>query len=403
MANPNTHWQRTVMIMFLAQLVTAIGFSSIFPFLPLYVLKLGSSTGLNVELLTGLVFSAQAFTMMIASPVWGALADHFSRKLMVERAMFGGSLVLMTMSSVRSAEQLVFLRAVQGLVTGTIGASNALVAATVPRERIGYAMGLLQTAMGIGVAVGPPLGGIIGDIYGYPAVFRVTSILLFVSGLMVWIGVEEKDDKRGHEAFQGIDIIGRWRRVLRGPGVLITYGIRFLNQSSRMVFLPVLPLLVQQILAKDVPLNTFTGLIVGAGSATATLSAAWLGYLGDRTDHRSILIGCCFISFLLYLMQGSVTTGWQLLFLQALAGLFLGGILPAITALLAHLTEGGEEGAVYGLDNAISSGARMIAPVIGVKAAHLFGLRSVFIISAFFYLTAGILGTWNFYGSKPRE
>ena len=92
-------WQRTLYIMFVAQLMTAIGFSSIFPFFPLYVKQLGSSTGLSLELLAGLVFSSQAFTMMIASPIWGALADRYGRKLMVERAMFGGSVILLLMAS----------------------------------------------------------------------------------------------------------------------------------------------------------------------------------------------------------------------------------------------------------------------------------------------------------------
>jgi DHA1 family multidrug resistance protein-like MFS transporter len=42
--------------MFYAQMVTAIGFSSIFPFLPLYVEHLGARTQIRVELLAGLLF-----------------------------------------------------------------------------------------------------------------------------------------------------------------------------------------------------------------------------------------------------------------------------------------------------------------------------------------------------------
>ena len=126
-------WHRTLYIVFFAQLMTAVGFSSIFPFLPLYVESLGTHTSLSLELLAGLVFSAQAFTMMLASPIWGALADRYGRKVMVERAAFGGAVLLLMMAYVRSAEQLVALRAIQGFVTGTLAASNALVAASVPR------------------------------------------------------------------------------------------------------------------------------------------------------------------------------------------------------------------------------------------------------------------------------
>ena len=47
-------WKRTLYIMFFAQMITMIGFSSIFPFLPLYVESLGSVTRLSTELLAGL-------------------------------------------------------------------------------------------------------------------------------------------------------------------------------------------------------------------------------------------------------------------------------------------------------------------------------------------------------------
>ena len=69
-------WNRTLFILAFNQLASAAGFSSIFPFLPLYVEELGSTTGLSIELLSGLVFSGQAFAMMLASPIWGNLADQ---------------------------------------------------------------------------------------------------------------------------------------------------------------------------------------------------------------------------------------------------------------------------------------------------------------------------------------
>src|SRR5512147_666148 len=168
--------------MFLAQLLTAVGFSSIFPFFPSYVHQLGSSFGWNLDMLSGLVFSAQAFTMMIASPVWGAVADRYGRKLMVERAMFGGTLILLAMAFVTSAEQLVLLRAVQGLVTGTVAAANALVASVTPREHSGYGMGLLQVGQGGGVALGPVIGGWVADQFGYAAAFYIPSVLLLLGG-----------------------------------------------------------------------------------------------------------------------------------------------------------------------------------------------------------------------------
>ncbi|MDQ3458406.1 MAG: MFS transporter, partial [Deinococcota bacterium] len=209
-------WQRNLYILIFAQLVTAVGFSSIFPFLPLYVGALGSQSGLSVELLAGLVISAQALTMMIASPIWGSVADRYGRKRMVERAMFGGAIIILLMGFVRSAEELVLLRALQGLVTGTVAATNALVAASAPRERTGYAMGLLQVGTWSGVALGPILGGLLFDAVGPRAAFYGTAVLLFIAGVIVWLGVQETFTPKTREERKGFVL--EWRQVLATPG-----------------------------------------------------------------------------------------------------------------------------------------------------------------------------------------
>ncbi|RPJ58141.1 MAG: MFS transporter, partial [Acidobacteria bacterium] len=184
-------WQRTLGLLVAAQVASAMGFSIIFPFLPLYLTELRSSSGLSLEVMSGLIYSVQAITMTVASPLWGAVADRYGRKPMVVRAGCGGAIVILLMGFVQSAEQLLVLRAVQGLVTGVIASSSALAAAVAPRERMGYAMGLLQLGLWCGVSAGPLLGGILSDLIGFRATFVVTAVILFVAGVCVWIGVEE--------------------------------------------------------------------------------------------------------------------------------------------------------------------------------------------------------------------
>ena len=392
---PSTDWQRTLRIMIFAQLITAVGYSSIFPFLPLYVEDLGSNSNLSIEFLVGLVFSAQAFTMMIASPVWGMLADRYGRKLMVERSLFGGALILLLMAVVRSAEELILLRMIQGLVTGTLAATSALVAGIVPRGRTGYAMGLLQVGLGIGLALGPLIGGVVADAFGYAASFYITSGMLLSAGIMVWIGVNEKFSPtvvgRDHQK----KLLEKWRLLLSGPGVMITYNMRFLSQLGRMMIIPIIPLFIGTIRTYEIGVNTFTGLVIAAGSAATTLSAIYLGRLGDRVGHRQIVIIAIFIAGLLYLPLSLVFEGWQILVLFALVGVAMGGVIPGISALLSSYTEAGEEGSVYGLDNSIQAGARSIAPLLGSAVALWFGLRGTFVATGVILLLASGLAAWR--------
>jgi DHA1 family multidrug resistance protein-like MFS transporter len=386
---PTTNWKRTLYIVFFAQMVAVAGFLVTVPFLPLYVEELGTNTNLSTELLAGLTFSAQAFTMAIASPIWGALADRYGRKLMVQRAMFGGTVILLLMGFVQSAEQLVVLRAVQGLITGTISAANALVAAEAPREHTGYAMGLLQVGIGA-----------IADAVGYAAAFYVTAALLFIAGVLVWWGVEEHFEPPEALKSEARSFVAEWRHVLSSPGIPVAYGLRFLSQLGQMMIFPIAPLFILTLLPDRGRINTFTGLVVGSAALATTISAVYLGRLGDRVGHRRILVTSALLAGLFYLPQSLVTAGWQLLVLQALVGVCMGGIVPTISALLARYSEPGEEGAVYGLEHSITSVARAVAPLLGAAVAAWFGLRATFVATALIYLMAGAIARL---GLKPAR
>ena len=124
------------------------------------------------------------------------------------------------------------LRAVQGLITGTIAAANALAASVVPRQRMGYAMGLLQVGSGAGVALGPLMGGLIADAYGYNAAFYVTAASLFFSGVLVWRFIHEDFKPSDESTIQKANLVRNWKAILTTPGVAITFSMRFLPHKA---------------------------------------------------------------------------------------------------------------------------------------------------------------------------
>jgi len=75
-----------------------------------------------------------AVAMSLTAPLWGVLADRFGHKLMLQRAISSGSLLLGIMAFVVSPQQLLALRILQGAGTGTMAAAYAFVATTTPAE-----------------------------------------------------------------------------------------------------------------------------------------------------------------------------------------------------------------------------------------------------------------------------
>lgn len=389
-------WRKNLYILFVTQMLSTAGFSLIFPFLPLYVRELGIASFGTLEFWSGMVFSAQALTMMISAPLWGVVADRYGRKPMMVRATLGGAVIIAAMGFVSSAEQLTLLRAIQGLITGTIAAANALVAATAPKERSGEAMGLLQTGTWVGIAIGPLLGGLLGDAFGFRASFWITGTLLGLAGLAVIIGVREEFTPKPKREMPGL--FSSFRQLTM-PGMGTLYSVSLLSNLSRSVILPIAPLFVVQLMHSEANVGTITGIMMGATAFVGSASAVWFGRLGDRLGHGRILFTGAVLGVIFYLPQPFVTTAWQLVLLQALTGLATGAILPTTGALLNLYTPAGSQGATYGLDNSVKAAGRMIAPMLAAGVAVWFGLRGVFALAAVVYIITAVVGLVIWRGS----
>jgi DHA1 family multidrug resistance protein-like MFS transporter len=394
-------WKRNLYVIWAAELVAIAGFSVAAPFLPYYVQELGVTDPGQVEMWSALLFTGQAITMAIFAPIWGSLADRYGRKLMVVRAMFGGAVLLGAMGFVRNVQQLAILRALQGCVTGTVPAATTLVASSVPRRRSGYALGLLQMAIYSGASVGPLLGGLIADTFGYQAAFWVTATLLFVAGLCVFFLVEERFKpsrrKEGSSA-EGSGSAEGFRQglalALRSHALLIMFGTRMVVNFGLRVMAPMLPLFVQSLMPGQERVASVTGLITGARAATGALGAIVMGRIGDRIGHRRVLVACALGAAALYVPQFLVVTPTQLLVLQAAAGVATGGIMASVSATLAQLAPEGRQGVVYGLDSSANSVARAIAPMAGAAIAAGLGIRYIFpcAAGAFALVALGMIG-----------
>ena len=381
-------WRITLAVVFLSQFTSAVGFAMVFPFLPLYVDHLGSTLGMSVELGAGLVIGGQALTMAIVAPFWGVVADRYGRKLMVMRAMFGGAVLLGLMAFVTSAEQLIFLRMVQGAITGTVAANNAMAASVVPRSRVGFAMGTLQVGQWSGVAAGPVLGGLLADAFGFSFPFYLTALLLFVAGVLVYFGVQEAAMPKRKADEPQMSVMDQFRHVLTADGVTPVYLLRFMSGVGRTMIIPIAPLFVVSLLPAEVAgQSIYAGLVMSVSSAAGVVSGIYLGRLGDKIGHRIVLFGCAIVATAFYIPQVFVTSVEQLLLLQAITGLASGGLIAAPAALLAQYTQAGEEGVAYGFDNALFSGARAVAPMVGSGVAALGGLRATFAAAAILHLS----------------
>ena len=114
------------------QLLTLIGFSSYFPIIPLH--DGAGRRDTSRRSLNAAFSSTAAITMMIASPIWGTLADRYGRKMMVSRPTWRRHPVVL-MGLAQTPEHLILLRALQG-APGTMAAAMTLISTQTPEKHL---------------------------------------------------------------------------------------------------------------------------------------------------------------------------------------------------------------------------------------------------------------------------
>lgn len=387
---PPSLWRRNLWVVWFAEFTAVLGFSSVLPILPFYVQKLGVTDPDAVKFWSGAIFSAHAVTMAVMAPIWGSLADRYGRKPMVERAMFGGALAIGLMALARTPYQLILLRAFQGALSGTVAAATTLVASMAPRDQLGRSLGLLQMAVYMGSSFGPMMGGFVADTMGFQATFWITSGLLFLGGMGVFLWVREEFSPPRTSHVQRLGLIENFRVVLSSAALASVFGVRFLARTAGRLLAPILPLVIQS-LAPGGAAATLSGVVQGLNSAAGAAGAVVLGRLSDRWGERRVMLLCLLSSAVLHIPQYFVGNVVSLALLHTLSGFAMGGTITALSATLAALAPAGRQGTVYGLESTVTSLANAIGPMVSTTLAVIGGLRMPFLGTAACFALAGLV------------
>jgi DHA1 family multidrug resistance protein-like MFS transporter len=382
-------WRTSLYVICAAQATAMLAFGFVLPFLPLYLREIGVSSDSAVVFWSGALVTSTGVSLAIFSPIWGALADRRGRKIMVLRSMLAGGVIIALMGLVQNVGQFLVLRILQGIFTGTIAASTALVASIVPRERLAASMGILQTSVYVGISAGPVMGGIIAQLVGIRGTFFLAGAMLVLAGLLVWQLVHEHFPLPATSRRPGFfRTLGRGIRSRALMPLMVT--LLLVQLSSAIVF-PILPLYVQQLSSPGAPVKLYAGLAFGLTAGFSALAAISYGRLVDRSGYRRILVFACLGAAALFLPQAFARNIPQLLVLRAGLGIFFGVLIPATNAIVGLSTPSDMRGSAYGLTNGGTAVGNAIGPLLGSTIAATFGYSAVFVVTA---AVLAVLGVW---------
>lgn len=364
--------------------MTLIGFNFSFPFLPLFIQELGVTDRSELALWTGVAIGGSGLAMALASPVWGLLADRFGRKAMLARSQFFGVVVLASQAAVTSVGQLLAVRIANGALTGSQTAGTMLIAGIAPRERTGFALGLLSTAVQVGNLIGPVLGGFAVLTFGLRGSFLLGALLLAACALVTLLFVEEGHRRRRDDLPVGVG--GNVRDVVvpfSWPGLR---GVLIAGPTFHVVLsgsAAVMAIYVQDLARPAwLSLELAVGLAFALSAVAAGAAMPILGGRADKRDPRRQLMASLALIAVFLLPQTAVPSVVVFLLCRIPVGIGVAGVTSAVSVLTRMGSRDGAEGRAFG---ALASAQNLgwgIGPILGAAFAAVVGIPALYMVSA---------------------
>jgi len=361
-------WRRNVWALTLTVFVAFVGFQFFSPFLPLYIRELGVDDPAMIALWSGLLAAVTPGVSGVLSPVFGRLADRFGRKIMLIRSLVGFVVIVAAMGIVTSVEQLFLARLLMGLFAGFTPMVMALASVSAPRDRVPAAIGMVQSAQLLSVAVGPAIGGYVASHFGIRYAFFATAALCAVAllGLIVLF----------QEVAPGAPGAARvppprmpLRRVLEFPHFTVVVALLLIAQFLDRGLGLLIPLQVAQMPGVEKFAAT-AGAIVSIGAVAATTSANVAARLTRGIPAARLLLIGLLVGGPLCVGMAFARNWWTLLVLRALAGLCLGAAITLTYSLGAAIVPAEHRGTAFGwLGLGLQVGTAISPLVSGALAA----------------------------------
>ena len=280
-----------------------------------------------------------------------------------------------------------------GNIHGNRNRVLCLVAAGTPDNKLSYALGVIASSNFIGSSIGPFVGGLMAEQFGYRISFFAGSSLLVLSFLIILIAVKEENKpkwsdfkEQSKDKKENSPVIHRLRNAIT-PLFFVILVILFFVKLGGNASAPYISIFVQEIRGTITGSSAVTGTINGAVGLSTALAGLTIGRLGDRISKRKILYvllaGTIFVSLPLYFISRIVYFTLVYCFLFYL----IGSAEPILMSLMSENTPKEKRGMAFGIYSLIANLGWAASPVIGSAVTIAFGTKTVFLcIPAAFFI-----------------
>ncbi len=345
----------------------ALGFTLVFPVLPFVVEPLTGDES-SVALWIGLLGSVYAACALFSAPIFGTLSDRVGRKPILVVSMIGTAVGWVVFGIGGSLWVLLLARIIDGVTAGEQSVAFAYMADITKPEDRAKRFGLLGAAAGVGLMVGPAVGGLLAGIDVRLPVFAAAAASA-ATALLIFVALPESlpPEKRTSGAVKvALNPFGTLTSAMRRPGLgarILVFGLLAFTLTVLSSNLPVL--------AFDVldwgP--TQIGLLLSAvGVIDVIVQGGLLGFLVKAAGERGVIIGGLLgltVSFgMLVVLAAILPSPAVLVAATLLFATSEGATSATLQATLSESVAEDEQGGLAGGLSAVGSAAELVAPLL---------------------------------------
>ena len=401
--------KRALTPIFIIILADITGFGMVIPLTPILARDFGAE-GLKI----GLLISCYSIVQFLFAPFWGRLSDTFGRKTVILLGLFGSSLAHLLFAFSTDFNDIFMSRLLAGLFGGNVVIATAYIADITSQVNRSKSLALIGMAFGAGFTIGPLIGFlfiVLGSKLGLEPPFGVhfasmgASLLCFINFVMASLFLKESlsQKKQLTELFQKNSFFKRpsfsllWE-ALKTPKLGILFIMSFILWFSLAQIEPVLILLIQDDFSWDKKTAYSSFIYIGLLMVLSQgyLVRKWIPKWGESLVNRiglltmSIgLIAIAFSGFAVSPSSSFFSTAFFILFI-GVTGFSIGYSLSntSLNGALSLMTSEKRQGSIFGVNQSLSSLARVIGPATGGWFYQHFSHESPFIFAGILSLTA---------------
>ena len=362
--NKSLNNRRNLIILSATMIVIMLGFGIVMPIMPFYIDKLGAS-GRDL----GWLVAVYSLMQLIFAPIWGSVSDRVGRKPVLIVGIVGYAVFLILFGLATQLWMLFLARSLAGILSSaTYPSMMAFISdSTTPEER-GDGMGKLGAAMGLGVILGPGIGGwLASDSLSLP--FFIAAGLAVVTLALVAVFLPESllPAVRQQTKVRTVDFKALWA-ALRSPiGILL--GMVFLVSFGLTSFEGIFGLYALQ--KFDYGTEQVGTIMVVVGLVSAAVQGILIGPMTKRWGEPFVIKLSLLGSAAGFIVMLLATTYPTILLATGFFVLTVALLRPAVASLTSQRATAGQ-GVVMGLNNSFKSLGRIVGPLL---AGYLFDVN----------------------------